>query len=479
MEVPGYRIRDELARDTHYVVCRGETHDAVPVLLKLPLSPSPHPAAIASLRREHELMTALDLDGVPRPRAFEPQGALVLEDIGATSLRAVLRPGPAALDDFLWIAPELARTLGELHRRRLIHKNVSPESVLVEPKSRRVQVFDFSLASRLPQETQAASPPQLLPGRLGYMSPEQTGRMNRVVDYRTDLYSLGALLYEMLTGRPPYHSDDPLELVHAHMAKAAPAPAELGSGVPEVLSEIVMKLLSKTPEGRYQSAWGLRADLERCAREWTAKGAIARFPPGEQDVPEAFTIPQHLYGREAEIRVLLEAFERACTGRAALLLVAGYSGIGKTSLVNEVHKPIVRLKGRFVSGKFDQLERSTPYAALLQALRGLVRQVLAESEPRIAALRERLALALGPNASVVAAVIPELELLLGPQPPAPSCPRPKPRTASTTCSRASFPSSHGRSIHSWCSSTTCSGRTPRRRSFSRACSPTQRCATSS
>jgi predicted ATPase/transcriptional regulator with GAF, ATPase, and Fis domain len=418
MEVLGYRIRDELERDAHYVVCRGETHASVPVLLKVPLSQSLQPTTIASLRREHELLSALDLDGVPRPLAFEPQGALVLEDIGASSLRAVLRPGPATLDDFFWIALELARTLGELHRRRLIHKNLSPESVLVEPKSRRVQVFDFSLASRLPQETQAARPPQLLPGRLSYMSPEQTGRMNRVVDYRSDLYSLGALLYEMLIGRPPYQSDDPLELVHGHIAKMAPAPAELSPGVPGALSEIVMKLLSKAPERRYQSAWGLRADLERCAKEWAAKGAIARFAPGEQDVPDAFTIPQRLYGREAETRVLLAAFERACAGRAALLLVAGYSGVGKTSLVNEVHEPIVRLKGRFVSGKFDQLDRSTPYGALLQALRGLVRQVLAESEPRIAALRERLALALGLNAGVVAAVIPELELLLGPQPPA-------------------------------------------------------------
>ena len=417
MEAPGYRICDEVARDTLFVVCRGETHDGFPVLLKLPLSPSP--AAIASLRREHELLSALDLDGVPRPRAFEPQGALILEDIGATSLRAMLRTGPLALADFVWIAPEMARTLGELHRRRLIHKNLSPESVLVETMGRRVQLVDFSLASRLPQETQPASPPQLLPGRLGYMSPEQTGRMNRVVDYRTDLYSLGVILYEMLTGRPPYRSDDALELVHGHIAKAAPAPRELVPAVPEVLSEIVMKLLAKTPERRYQSAWGLRADLERCAGDWAAHGAAASFPLGDQDVPDAFTIPQQLYGREAEIRVLLQAFERACAGRAALLLVAGYSGIGKTSLVNEVHKPIVRLKGRFVSGKFDELDRATPYGALLQALRGLVRQVLAESEPRIKALRERLGLALGPNAGVVAAVIPELERLLGPQPPAP------------------------------------------------------------
>jgi len=423
MEIPGYRIREELARDTQYVVCRGETHDAAAVLLKLPLSPALHPATIASLRREHELLAALDLPGVPAARAFEPQtGTLVFEDIGARPLKAVLTAGRLSLDEFFEIALGLTATVGELHRRRIIHRNLNPWSVLVEPNTKRTQVFDFSLASRLPQESQPPSPPPLLHGRLGYMSPEQTGRMNRVVDYRTDFYSLGATFYEMVTGRPPFHSEDPLELVHGHIAKAPPAPSEVDPAVPEALSEIVMKLLSKTAEGRYQSAWGLKADLERCAGQWAAKRAIARFPLGERDISDQFTIPQHLYGREGEIRTLLEAFERACGGPASLMLVAGYSGIGKTSLINEVHKPIVGRKGRFLSGKFDQLERSTPYGALLQAFRGLIGQLLTESEERVASLRESLKTALGVNAGVVSAVIPELDLLLGPQPSPPPLP---------------------------------------------------------
>ncbi len=375
MELPGYRVREELARDARFVVYRTETDGAGPALLKLPLSPSPSAATLSSLQREHELMAGLDLPGVPRIRSFEPQkGLLVLEDIGAVPLQALLRYKRLHLPEFFDLALDLARTVGELHRRRVIHKNLNPQSILVEPGTKRTQVFDFALASRLPQETQPASPPHLLNARLAYMSPEQTGRMNRVVDYRTDFYSLGATFYEMLTGRPPFRSEDPLELVHGHIAKAPPSPSEIDPSLPEVLSEIVMKLLAKTAEGRYQSAWGLRTDLERCAKEWAEQGSVTRFPLGDHDVSDEFTIPQHLYGREGEVRSLLQAFERACGNRAALMLVAGYSGIGKTSLVNEVHKPIVRRKGRFVAGKFDQLERSAPYGALLQAIRALARQ---------------------------------------------------------------------------------------------------------
>jgi predicted ATPase/transcriptional regulator with GAF, ATPase, and Fis domain len=423
MEIPGYRIHEELARDAHYVVCRGQAADATTVLLKRPLAPSPHPATIASLRREHELLTALDLDSLPRAHAFEPQSStLILGDIGATPLKAVLTSRRLTLAEFFQIALDLARTVGELHRRGVIHKSLSPYSILVDPETKRTQVFDFSVASRLPQESQPPGPPQLLLGRLAYMSPEQTGRMNRVVDYRTDLYSLGTTFYEMLTGRPPFRSDDPLELVHGHIAKAPPAPSEVDPTVPEVVSEIVMKLLSKTAEDRYQSAWGLMADLERCAEHVAAGGAMSRFPLGERDISDQFTIPQRLYGREAETRTLLEAFERACGGPATLMLVAGYSGIGKSSLVHEVHKPIVHRQGRFLSGKFDQLERNTPYGALLQAFRGLIRQLLPESEERIAALRERLSEALGVNAGVISSVIPELDLLLGAQPALPPLP---------------------------------------------------------
>ncbi len=423
MTIPSYRIREELARDGQYVLHRGEIDGEAPVLVKTPVSPSPSAAAVAALRREHDLLLALDIGGAPRVRAFDPQRpALLVEDIGATPLATLLAAGRLPLSEFFPLALELVAAVAELHRRRIVHRGLSPHGILVNPQAKRAQVFDLGLASRLPQETQPAGPPHLLPGRLAYISPEQTGRMNRVVDHRADLYSLGVTFYEMLTGQPPFASEDPLELVHAHIARAPRPPRQVDPAIPEAVSDVVMKLLSKTAEARYQSAWGLEADLEECARQWTAAHAVRSFPLGEGDFSDRFTIPQRLYGREGEIRILLEAFERACAGRATLMLVAGYSGIGKTSLVHEVHKPIVERKGRFVSGKYDQLERSTPYGALLQAFRGLVGQLLPESEERIATWRERLAGALSGNGGVVSAVIPELDLLLGPQPAPPPLP---------------------------------------------------------
>jgi predicted ATPase len=421
MDIPGFRIREELTRDAHCVLCRAEAEpDASAVLVKFPLSRTASAATIASLGREHALLASLDLPGVPRARAFDGKlAALVLEDIGAIPLPDLLRSRRLLLGEFFGIARSVVQTVGELHRRRVSHRGLCPEVLLVQPGTNRTQLLDFSMASRLRRETQPASPPRLLPARLRYVSPEQTGRMNRVVDYRTDFYSLGAIFYEMLAGQPPFPFEDPLELAHGHIAMAAPAPSSVDSSIPGPLSEIVMKLLSKTAEDRYQSAWGLLADLERCASEWEENGAVAGFPLGQEDVSGEFTIPQHLYGRESETATLLEAFQRACDGPASLMLVAGYSGIGKTSLVHEVHKPIVSRRGRFVSGKFDQFSRSTPYSALLHALRSLIRQILTESDEELASWRVRVKEALGANAGVVSAVLPELDLLIGPQPAPP------------------------------------------------------------
>jgi predicted ATPase/transcriptional regulator with GAF, ATPase, and Fis domain len=418
METHGYPIRNELARDGPFVLYRCEGTAGASVLVKVPGTPAPHSTAVASLRREHELLAALEIDGLPRGLGFEVQeGALVLEDRGGVPLASLLTAGPLPLGDFFRIAGQLAATIGELHRRGIIHRNLNPLGILVEPATLRTEIIDLSQASRLAPEAQPAGLPQLPAANLSYVSPEQTGRMNRVVDYRSDFYSLGTILHEMLTGRPPFSSPDPLELVHSHVARAPLTPTEVDPGVPEAVSDIVSKLLAKTAEARYQSAWGLKADLDRCASRFREEAAIARFPLGEEDFSDRFTIPQRLYGREREKATLLDAFERAGRGKNALILVSGYSGIGKTSLVHEVHKPMVGRRGRFVSGKFDQLERSTPYSAVLQAFRGLVRQVLAESERETSSLRERLLEALGVNAAVVSAVIPELHLLLGPKPP--------------------------------------------------------------
>jgi predicted ATPase/transcriptional regulator with GAF, ATPase, and Fis domain len=416
--LPGYVVGEVLAA-TPYLLRRATTRgDQTPVLLKSPEGGARDPVRAAALRREHELIGGLTMSGVPRAVGFEPRsGTLVLEDFGGQLLRSLVAPSGVGLDVFFAVARQLCRTLSELHRLGIVNRGLNPGAVLVHPTTHDTQLFDFAVASSLPQEAHSGGTAAVPPGHLAYMSPEQTGRMNRAVDHRSDLYSLGVVLYELLTGRTPFDSGDPLELVHAHIARAPAAPSDIAPSVPAPLGQIVMKLLAKTAEERYQTAWGVAADIDTCFEGRAAR--LEPFPLGAKDVPDRFTLPQRLYGREREVAELLQAFEATSEGPARLVLIGGYSGVGKTSLVHEVHKPIARRRGRFVSGKFDQLDRATPYAALLEALRDLVRQLLTSSESRLAPLREGLSRALGVNAGVLGAVIPELAWLMGPSPPVP------------------------------------------------------------
>ncbi len=324
----------------------------------------------------------------------------------------LLRNGspPLELDAFFDLAVRLTVSLTELHGQTA--RGNAP-----------LQSFLASLLGNLNNGNPETSTPLFRGNSLAYLSPEQTGRMNRAVDYRSDFYSLGVMFYELLTGAPPFVSEDSLELIHWHIAKTPPAPAELDPKIPEPLSQLVMKLLAKTVEDRYQSAAGLKADLERCASAWAERRSVAAFPLGERDFPDRFLISQRLYGREPEVERLLRAFDDACEGRVktgTMLLVTGYSGIGKTSLIQELYKPIVRQKGYFISGKFDQVVRTNPFGALIQAFRGLVRQLLTESEDRLKVWRADLTEALGANGGVLAEVMPEIELILGKQPPVPA-----------------------------------------------------------
>jgi predicted ATPase/transcriptional regulator with GAF, ATPase, and Fis domain len=414
MIVPGYRVGEPLAQADPTLRRGRRDGDGRPVLVRFPPTAATVASAAAELRREHELLASLELAGVPRVLAFEPSsGALVMEDSGGAPLGALFAGERPALSVFFEIALGLCRTLGELHRLEIVHRNVHPGSVLVHPTTNRTELIDFSCAGRLHRESQSGVA-QPIPARLAYASPEQTGRTNRAVDERSDLYSLGVVLYELLTGRPPFVSDDPLELVHGHLARTPRSPAELVPGLPAPVSDIVLKLLAKNAEQRYQSAFGLEQDLADCARDWAERGALAPRTLGERDVSDRFTIPRRLYGREKELGLLLEAFGEACAGAPGLLLIAGYSGIGKTSLVLEILRPVVERRGRFGSGKFDQLDRAVPYGALLQALRGLLEPLLAESEERLGPIRAELRDALGANAAVLGALLPELEVLLGP-----------------------------------------------------------------
>jgi predicted ATPase/transcriptional regulator with GAF, ATPase, and Fis domain len=392
------------------------------VLLKTPRGDPPSPSGVRLLEHEYAILQGLQLPGVIRAYEFlrHDRGCcLVLEDPGGAPLQALLPWRQLDLDAFFKLAIQLTTLLAELHQQEIVHKHLNPCSILIHPTTGEVWLADFSLASRIVSETPTAFPLSLLPSTLPYLSPEQTGRMNRVVDYRTDFYSLGVIFYELLTGSPPFRSDDALELIHCHIAKLPTPPNEIAATIPEPLSRIIMKLLAKTAEERYQSALGLRADLEHCARQWTARGEIAAFPLGQRDMSDRFVVPQQLYGRAQQLDELLHAFEQTCQGRSACMLVAGYAGIGKTTLIQELYKPLVRQRGYFIAGKFDQLARNIPYHAFIQAFQQLVQRLLAEGEERLHVWRVQLAAALGVNGGVLAEVLPEIELILGRQPPVP------------------------------------------------------------
>ncbi len=406
-----------LLRTPRHVVSRAVRRpDGLRVLLKEDAAPSGGPHG--GLQREFELIQRLPLKGVPRALEIARHSgreALALEDRGFCPLSGRLEAGSLPIEEFFAIAVGLCDTLAELHGRDLVLGTLNPMSILVGDRTGDVEILDFSLAQRVPVDVHAMAASMLAPASAAYVAPEQTGRISRAVDHRADLYALGATLYHMLAGRPPFDTQDPLELVHSHIARTPRAPAALAQSVPEQLSRIVMRLLEKAAEDRYQSAQGLRHDLDRCWRESRDTASKSAFDLGTHDFSDRLLIPQRLYGREAELRQLTNAFEETLEGRPGLVLVAGYSGVGKTSFINELCRPIVRERGYFISGKFDQVARNVPYSALVQAFRSLIWQVLAENEEHLASWRADLSAALGPNGGVIAAVIPEIEFVIGKQ----------------------------------------------------------------
>ncbi len=417
----GYELGEKLHEGMRSVVYRGRRRsDGLAVIVKGLRGDQPSREDLAQLKREYEITRGLDVPDVIKVHGLERDGVgvvVIVEDCGAVSLRAHLNGAALAVDEALRIGVRLATALGTVHGAGIIHKDINPSNVVINPATGALKIIDFGIATALSRQSPGVREPDLLEGTLAYISPEQTGRMNRAIDSRADLYSLGVTLYELLTGAVPFHTADAVEMIHAHIAQEPTAPHERAPGVPEGVSRVVLKLLAKAAEDRYQNASGLASDLAHCLDEWTRTGAVDPFPLGRLDVPAALHIAQKLYGREAEVAALLDTYARAAAGRAELVLVAGYSGVGKSVLVAEIHKPVLRRRGRFAAGKFDQFNRDTPYSALLQAFRELVRQALTESEEGLAAWRARLGAALGPNAQVIVEVLPEVELIVGPQPP--------------------------------------------------------------
>ena len=418
-----YSIGELLHETAKTLVYRGYTEpDRQPVICKIINSEFPTLEEASRLKQEYQILSQLNLNGVIKAYAletFENRLGLVLEDIGGISLKTYLRTQKLTIKEFIKISLKITEALSGLHLNHIIHKDISPKNIILNPHQFILKITDLGIACRLSKENPLLSNTNFLEGTIGYISPEQTGRMNRPIDYRTDLYSLGVTFYEMLTGNLPFQANDPLELIYCHIAVTPKPPHQLNPEIPEVISQIIMKLLEKNPEDRYQTASGIKADLEKCLIQLQSKQKIDNFPLGQQDASGQLLIPQKLYGRETEVSELMAAFQRVSQGAGETLLISGYSGIGKSALVNEIHKPIVAQRGYFISGKFDQFKRDIPYDSLIQAFQNLMQQLLAESPEKLEQWKEKILTALGNNGQIIIEVIPEVELIIGKQPEVP------------------------------------------------------------
>ncbi|MBE9002096.1 AAA family ATPase [Nostoc sp. LEGE 12447] len=440
INLPLVEVHSQIYLSANSVVYRGvsKPHNT-PIILKVLKQDYPTPGELTRYKQEYEITRSLNAEGTIKVYSIqEYQRTLVmlLEDFGGESL-AKLRSelsgfSPMPLIEFLRLAIQITEILGNIHSRNVIHKDINPSNIVLNKATGTVKIIDFGIATRFARTNPSFKNPSVLEGTVAYISPEQTGRMNRMLDYRTDFYSLGVTFYELLVGQLPFVATDVLELVHCHIALEAVPPHQVNAEIPEVVSSIIMKLMAKNAEERYQSAWGIKADLEQCLHQLENTGGIEAFQLGSHEIYDKFQIPQKLYGRETQVETLLAAFERISTGSSSvvdasanckpqseMMLVTGYSGIGKSALVQEIYKPITSKRGYFITGKFDQFGRNIPYSAIVNAFGSLVRQLLSEPEACLQQWRENIQATLGANGQVIIDVIPEVELIIGKQPPVP------------------------------------------------------------
>jgi serine/threonine protein kinase len=395
----GIAIQDKIYESANSLVYRGITDDGLAIVIKMLKQDYPSPQELTRYRQEYQITRSLDLEGVVKAysqRDCQRTLVMLLEDFGGESLEQWMRSHPETfcpmpLATFLRLAIDLTDILGKIHAAHVIHKDINPGNIVLNLETGVVKIIDFGIATQFNLTNPTFGSPDGLEGTVTYLSPEQTGRINRSIDYRTDFYSLGATFYKLLTGHPPFPIVDLLELVHCHIAKQPVPPHEMNAAIPKPISEIVLKLMAKNAEDRYQSAWGIKADLEHCDRQLAENGRIDRFQLALQDMCDRFQIPQKLYGRDKEVALLLAAFDRvACPEdnleprfKVEMMLVSGYAGIGKSALVQELYKPIAAKRGYFIAGKFDQFGRNIPYSAIADALKKLVRQLLGEPNDRV------------------------------------------------------------------------------------------------
>ncbi|AFZ03477.1 ATP-binding sensor histidine kinase [Calothrix sp. PCC 6303] len=423
VSIAGYHLSEQLYNGSRILVYRGiRQADLLPVVIKLLKNSCPSFTELVQFRNQYTITKNLNSPLIVQTYSLETYQngyMLVMEDFGGISLDnfAQLKTAQTiCLQEFLEIAIALCDALDILYKEGIIHKDIKPSNILINPETKEVKLIDFSIASLLPRETQTLTNPNVLEGTLSYISPEQTGRMNRGIDYRTDFYSLGVTFYELLTGKLPFRSKNAMELIHCHIAKKPPLVHEINSQVPSVISKLVSKLMEKNAEDRYQSALSLKFDLNNCLVQLKETGKIKSFEIAQNDVCDRLIISDKLYGREAEIENLLQASERVSLGATEMMLVAGFSGIGKTAVVNEVYKPILRQQGYFIKGKYDQFNRNIPFSGFVQAFRDLIKQLLTENDARIYAWKTKILDAVGENGQLIIEIVPELEIIIGKQP---------------------------------------------------------------
>ncbi len=429
--ISGYQFGDLIHESANSLIYQGHRQtDNQSVILKVLKSPYPSPEQIVRLKREYEIISNLELRGVVKALALEKnqqQWVMVLEDFGGQSLAQLKLAGQLSLSNFLTLAIRITEIIGQIHQRHIIHKDINPSNIVIAPfdaeteiiNSRTqwpVKLIDFGISTVLSQENHTFESAGVLQGTLVYISPEQTGRMNRTVDYRTDFYSLGITFYELLTGQLPFYSDDSLEIVHSHIAKQPTPPHEIQPDIPQTVSNIILKLIAKNAEDRYQSSFGLKVDLEEALHQWLALNRINDFSLGQQDISDKLQISQTLYGCQPQLEALLDTFAKVQQGASRLMLITGRAGIGKTVLVQELYKPVTPQQGYFITCKFDKLQHDSPYAPIIEAFRSLVQQLLTESEDQLAIWKEKLLTAFGSNGQIITKVIPEIESIVGAQP---------------------------------------------------------------
>jgi diguanylate cyclase (GGDEF)-like protein len=421
MQLKGYSDFQVIeANQVNIIYQAVRNHDNQLVNIKTPAKDFPTSRQLSSISREYEILNKLDIECIPKTLDLiltQKSAMMVIENLHGISLKKAIKTSSINILQALGISLEVTKILGNIHRQSFCHRDISSNNILWHKQSDGVTVIDFGSALEFPHAARAIINPRFIEGTRAYMSPEQSGRINRGLDYRTDFYSLGVVLYELFTKQLPFTTQDSNELMHSHIALQPEPLTNIDPSIPQVLSDIVLKLMNKEAGERYQSAEGLRLDIEKCLEQYKAKGSVASFVLGENDLCDRFIISEKLYGRIEHVEKLLNVFEKVSGGKGHLAFIAGKSGVGKTSLVKELYKPLLGSDGYIVSGKFDQLLRHQPYSAIIQALSALIRQIMGESTDRVKGWKQKILKALGSSGQVLIELIPELELLIGQQPP--------------------------------------------------------------